>query len=151
MASWILPKNERWGIFQCIKLPQRSLLEESRVTYFFSDLYSLHTTWFFVKCKCTSAQKVCTFWALCRASNVTGLKKVVNLEKSLVNGHPLCIIVRSLKYLILALIVNLLAQLFLEFFHPKDWPGKKVTILLSKFLMVKSSEIILFSNLHFNC
>ena len=24
MASWILPKNERWGIFQYIKLPQRS-------------------------------------------------------------------------------------------------------------------------------
>ena len=26
----------------------------------------------------------------------------------------------------------------------KDWPGKKVTILLSKFLTVKSSEMILF-------
>ena len=24
MASWILPKNERWGNFQYIKLPQRS-------------------------------------------------------------------------------------------------------------------------------
>ena len=24
MASWILPKNEQWGIFQYIKLPQRS-------------------------------------------------------------------------------------------------------------------------------
>ena len=31
----------------------------------------------------------------------------------------------------------------------KDWPGKKVTILLSKFLMVNSSEIILFFDLHF--
>ena len=35
MASWILPKNERWGIFQYIKLPQHSCLEESRTTYFF--------------------------------------------------------------------------------------------------------------------
>ena len=31
----------------------------------------------------------------------------------------------------------------------KDWAGKKVTILYSTLLMVKSSEIIWFFNLHF--
>ena len=31
----------------------------------------------------------------------------------------------------------------------KDWPGKKVTILKSRLSMVKSSEMILFSYLHF--
>ena len=41
--------------------------------------------------------------------------------------------------------------LILSWFYPdsKDWPGKKVTILLSRFLMVKSSEMILFFYLHF--
>ena len=38
MASWILPKNERWGILQYIKMPQARFLEESRKTYcFFRD------------------------------------------------------------------------------------------------------------------
>ena len=32
----------------------------------------------------------------------------------------------------------------------KDWPGKKVTILKSRLLMVKSSEMILFFHLHFS-
>ena len=35
MASWILPKIERWDNFQYIELSQRSFLEESRTAYFF--------------------------------------------------------------------------------------------------------------------
>ena len=35
MASWILPKNERWGIFQYIKLPQRSFFGRIQDNIFF--------------------------------------------------------------------------------------------------------------------
>ena len=40
-------------------------------------------------------------------------------------------------------------QSFKRLLDCKDWPGKKVTILKSRLLMVKSSEMILFSYLHF--
>ena len=35
MASWILPKNERWGIFQYIKLPQSSFFGRIQDNIFF--------------------------------------------------------------------------------------------------------------------
>ena len=35
MASWILPKNERWGNFQYIKLPQRSFFGRIQDNIFF--------------------------------------------------------------------------------------------------------------------
>ena len=35
MASWILPKNERWGNFQYIKLPQRSFFGGIKDNIFF--------------------------------------------------------------------------------------------------------------------
>ena len=41
MAYWILPKNERWGIFQYITLPQRSFfgrIQDNKFFLRFSDL-----------------------------------------------------------------------------------------------------------------
>ena len=39
MTFWILPKNEHWGIFQHIKLPQRSFFGRIEdIIYFFRDL-----------------------------------------------------------------------------------------------------------------
>ena len=35
MASWILPKNERWGNFQYMKLPQRSFFGRIQDNIFF--------------------------------------------------------------------------------------------------------------------
>ena len=41
MASWILPKNERWGNFQYIKLPQRSFFGRIQDNiYFFFEIFS---------------------------------------------------------------------------------------------------------------
>ena len=37
MASWILPKNERWGNFQYIKLPQHSFFGRIQDNIFFRD------------------------------------------------------------------------------------------------------------------
>ena len=42
MASWILPKNERWDNFQYRKIPSIHFLEESRTPYFFSAFKVKH-------------------------------------------------------------------------------------------------------------
>ena len=42
MASWILPKNERWDNFQYRKIPSFHFLEESRTPYFFSAFKVKH-------------------------------------------------------------------------------------------------------------
>ena len=56
MASWILPKNERWGNFQYIKLPQRSFFGRIQDNIFFfrdfltftnQDSLLLATLWYF--------------------------------------------------------------------------------------------------------
>ena len=39
MASWILPKNERLGIFQYIKLPQRSFFGRIQDNIFFFEIF----------------------------------------------------------------------------------------------------------------
>ena len=39
MASWILPKNERWGNFQKIKLPQRSFFGRIQDNIFFFEIF----------------------------------------------------------------------------------------------------------------
>ena len=39
MASWILPKNKRWGNFQYLKLPQRSFFGRIQDNKFFSEIF----------------------------------------------------------------------------------------------------------------
>ena len=39
MASWILPKNERWGNFQYIKLPHRSFFGRIQDNIFFIEIF----------------------------------------------------------------------------------------------------------------
>ena len=39
MRSWILPKNERWGNFQYIKLPQRSFFGRIQDNIFFFEIF----------------------------------------------------------------------------------------------------------------
>ena len=41
MASWILPKNERWGNFQYIKLPQRSFFGRIQDNIFFFEILGI--------------------------------------------------------------------------------------------------------------
>ena len=38
-ASWILPKKERWGNFQYIKLPQRSFFGRIQDNIFFFEIF----------------------------------------------------------------------------------------------------------------
>ena len=39
MASWILPKNKRWGIFQPIKMPQHLFFGRIKDNIFFFEIY----------------------------------------------------------------------------------------------------------------
>ena len=42
MASWILPKNEHWGNFQYIKLPQHSFFGRIQYNIFFRDFLTFN-------------------------------------------------------------------------------------------------------------
>ena len=63
MTSWIHPKNERWGIFQYIKLPQRSFFGRIQdIIFFFAIFWSLREQVFFVNLRFGDNIDLLTLW-----------------------------------------------------------------------------------------